>query len=466
MQAALDERYLTRLQEIAGAIQASPTLEQYMDEEEDEVYNELRQQFEPYLSEIHHLVAAEAPLQMQILEQYMLDPQFEALYLPRILGYAVLRGEISDQYKYVRPNDHFKTVLLAICSSPHFEQLKKRVGMTIQTGFALSSDIWITNLLSIIENRRIRSFLSQQKHERFHNVKDRKDLYTRYSNQLRNELYHSADFPTELGEMKANFSALRQFILKRFEGGGDNSSLRSQALAFLDNKAFHNQDEYLQMLAMVGNYMELSADEAKAVKAHLARERKAFPEFAEKYLRFLYQLYQTPGVTSAHDERFSSLVDKTVKDKMSDYYNIADKIHSLGYVHEDAIEAVREFNATHEGLSIESTCLHQLVLTCFVRLINGLTERDYTDYFELNKIFGVYMRIFDNQLFNQGVEKSSMLYIKKLLKRFTDKRSREYQDVKKFVATQFVDFGFLDEKEVVEMFKTRRVRRKTATPTA
>ncbi|MBK8193256.1 MAG: hypothetical protein IPK76_08620 [Lewinellaceae bacterium] len=48
----------------------------------------------------------------------------------------------------------------------------------------------------------------------------------------------------------------------------------------------------------------------------------------------------------------------------------------------------------------------------------------------------------------------------KLLHVFTDKRAKDYQDVKKFVSTQFVDFGFLKEKEVVEMFKTRRKKRK------
>jgi len=94
-------------------------------------------------------------------------------------------------------------------------------------------------------------------------------------------------------------------------------------------------------------------------------------------------------------------------------------------------------------------------------LLSGLTERDYTDFFEINKIFGVYIKIFDNQQFNQGIEKISMAYVSKLLTKFTDKRARDYQDVKKFVATQFVDYGFLSDKEVVEMFKTRRKRRKT-----
>lgn len=99
-------------------------LAQYLDEEEDDVYNQLRQEFEPQLSDLHHQVAAEAPLQLVTFEKYLLEPAFEGLYLPRVLGFAVLRGEITDQYKYVRPNDHFKDILLAICQSPHFDQLK------------------------------------------------------------------------------------------------------------------------------------------------------------------------------------------------------------------------------------------------------------------------------------------------------------------------------------------------------
>ena len=70
------------------------------------------------------------------------------------------------------------------------------------------------------------------------------------------------------------------------------------------------------------------------------------------------------------------------------------------------------------------------------------------------------MRIFDNQQFNQDMEKISMSYIAKLLKRYTDKRSRDYQDIKKFVSHNFVDYGFLKDKEVVELFKTRRKRKK------
>jgi len=458
----LDDKYYDRLNDLAASIQESENLAQYLEEEEDDFYNALRQEFEPQLSELHHAVAAEAPLQLVTFEKYLLEPAFEGLYLPRVLGYSVLRGEINDQYRYIRPNDHFKDILIAICQSVHFEQLKKRIGQSISVGFALSSDIWITNLMGLVENKRIRYFLQQQKNDRYRDAKDRADLYRRYSNQFRNELYYSADFPSSLGEMKANFSALRQFLLKRFESGGDNASLKSQITGFLNNKDFFGTEEYLEMLAMFGNFMDLDPAERLEYATHFERERRSFPEFSLRYLRFLALLYAAPGITSVNDERMSAALDKSYKDSISDYYRIADKIHSLGYVHPDTIEAVQEFYNTHAGLSVESECLRLLMLNYFRRLISGLTEREYTDYFELTKIFGMYMKIFGNQQFNQDVEKVSLAYVSKLLKRYTDKRARDYQDIKRFVSTQFVDLHFLKEKEVVEMFKTRRKRRKAS----
>ncbi|HLP96598.1 MAG TPA: hypothetical protein VK168_21295 [Saprospiraceae bacterium] len=456
----LDEQYYDRLNEIAAAIQESENLALYLDEEEDEYYNALRSEFEPMLSALHHQVASEAPLQLVTFEKYLLEPPFEGLYLPRVLGFSVLRGEINDQYKYVRPNDHFKEILLAICKSVHFDQLKKRIGQSITVGFALSSDIWITNLMSLVENKRIRYFLQQQKQDRFRDQKDREDIYRRYSNQFRNEQYHSADFPKTLGEMKANFSALRQFLLKRFETGAGNDSLKAQILGFLDTKEFQATEEYLEMLAICGNFVDLDPAERKAFATHFERERRSFQEFDLRYLRFLVTLYQSPGIDATNDERLSQAIDKLYKDRISDYYRIADKIHSLGYVHPDAIEAVQEFYNNHEGLSVETECLRQLVITYFARLIKGLSEREYNDYFELTKIFNLYMKIFGNQKFNQDVEKLSLDYINKLLRTYTDKRAKDYQDIKRFVSTQFVDFSFLSDKEVVEMFKTRRKRKK------
>jgi hypothetical protein len=70
------------------------------------------------------------------------------------------------------------------------------------------------------------------------------------------------------------------------------------------------------------------------------------------------------------------------------------------------------------------------------------------------------MHIFANERFNQDLENLSMNYIDKLLKRFADKRGKDYQDIKKFVSSVFLDLGFLKEKEVVELFKTRRKKAK------
>lgn len=52
-----------------------------------------------------------------------------------------------------------------------------------------------------------------------------------------------------------------------------------------------------------------------------------------------------------------------------------------------------------------------------------------------------------------------MNYISKLLAFYKDKRSKEYQDVKKFVSSTFTEFEFLTEKEVVDLFKIKRKKK-------
>ena len=88
-----------------------------------------------------------------------------------------------------------------------------------------------------------------------------------------------------------------------------------------------------------------------------------------------------------------------------------------------------------------------------------LEEREYRDYFKISDVFIAYMHIFSNQHFNQRISDISLDYFKKLLVYFTDKRGRDYQDIKKFVSTVFVDLKFVTEKDVVEMFKTRRKKK-------
>ncbi len=458
----LDEQYYDRLNDIAYDIQESSLLRQYWEDESEENYLALRQAFEPAIAALYHEVAEHAPLQLLALEKTLLHPAFEGLFLPRVLGYAVLRGEINEQYRYVRPNDHFKEVLLAICSSVHFDHLKKRIGQSIQMGFALSSDIWITNLLEQIPNRRIRYFLQQQKNERYRDLKEREALYHRYVKQFRNEFFYSAEFPQTRGEMKADFSALRQFLLRRFEAGGDNASLKAQLLAFLNNPEFQNSEEYVEMLAIVGNFLDLNAEERQQVAAHFAREQTHFPGFETYYLAFIADLYQKhPALMTAEaDLRLLQIVDLQRPGKIADFYRVAQVVHNLGYVHPDAIEAVRQFYNSHEGLSVESECLRLLILNYFTRWLNGITETEYGDYFEMSKVFNLYMHIFGNQEFNQALERASKAYLGRLLQVYTDRRGKGYQDIRRFAKTQLIDMGILSEKEAEKMFKIRRARQR------
>ena len=63
---------------------------------------------------------------------------------------------------------------------------------------------------------------------------------------------------------------------------------------------------------------------------------------------------------------------------------------------------------------------------------------------------------FSNQKFNQYVKDLSLMYINKLLDFYTDRRSKDYQDIKRFVTTTFLDLGFKTEKELAELFKIKK----------
>ena len=162
------------------------------------------------------------------------------------------------------------------------------------------------------------------------------------------------------------------------------------------------------------------------------------------------------------DGRISALVDKSKDDDLTAYYNLMDTVHGVGYVNEEAMEAVKTFYNQHEGTSLINECVRRAIFNYFAKLLNNLELTDYQELFNLSKIYTVYIKIFANQKFNLDVKELSMRYVKKLLKKYTDKRGKDYQDIKKFVSTTFQDLNFLKEKEVVELFKTRRKRKPAA----
>ncbi len=458
----LDKSYLEGLEELAGEIQASEELSSYLEEEEEEDYLRLKEMFEPRIALIYDEVAAKDPLQLVPLELVLLDEVFEGLYLPRILGYSVLRGEINDEFKYARPEDHFKEVLLAICNSANFDILKKRIGQSIQIGFALSSDIWITNLINTIDNKRVRYFLQSQKLDKYRRRKERKTGYLRYRRQFRNDNFMTAEFPETIAQLKTMFSQLRSFIIHRILIDVDNSSLIPPIKKFIENKDFQGTDEHLQLMALYGFFFDLEEADRKHLAKYFNETRKKSKEFDERFLEFVLELHDHDELDLSPDAdlRMAALIDKKIKDQLSEFYKLVEKIHTKGYNTEEVQEAVRLFYIQHEGVSTINEVVRKTIYQYFARFINDLEVEDYTDFFEITKLFPIYMGIFANQQFNQSLKELSMAYVKRLLKHFTDKRGKDYQDIKKFVSTTFQDFGFLKEKEVTELFKTRRKKRK------
>ena len=458
----LNEKYLARLQEIAEDIQNSDLYANYMDTEEDAEYKVLCDVYEPMINKVYQEVAANDPLQLIGMENILLNSYFEGLYLPKILGYSVQRGQINATYKYVRPQSHFKNILMAILESSNFECIKKRIGQSVQMGFALSSDIWITDLINSIANKRIRYYLQNSKLDRFRDAHERQEAYRRYTNQFIKENYLTADFPETFSELKVEYPELKTFLMYRLGKRLNNESLLPFVVEAVKNEAFFGTAEHVQLMCLALNFCIFSEEDTKVVSAIFNKQRLEMPEFCEKYLSFLIEMHNAHfDLDSKAEMKASLLIDRDIKDDISEYYRIADVVHTQGYTNEDVIQVVRQFYDNHEGLSSINESLRRMIFHYLYNIITPLRERDYPEFFEISKTFAAYMRLFDNEQFNQNIRDISQDYIRKCLVKFTDKRGKEYQEVKRFVAGNFPTWHFLKEKDVVELFKTRR-KRKTA----
>ncbi len=459
----LDDKYVQQLDQIADAIQESDELTAFLDEEEDEQYNILREKYEPYIQTIYEDVAQDDPLQVVAMERKLLEEKFEGLYLSRILGYAVLRGETNDNFKYLRPQNHFKDILLTICNSNNFDVLKNRVGQAVQLGFALSSDIWITNIMNAIKNKRVIYFLEAQKLEKYRDVRSRRTSNVKFAKQFESLNYYTGEFPDSVTRLRVLTPSLKSFLFYRSEQKMDNSSLLPKIKDLLENKDFYHEKQFVELLLLIGLYYDLPSDLQKVFEKTLNDVRSSQEGFDEVFFSLLEEMQDSAHVISAeHQKRFSSLVDKSKKDELSKYFKTLDIINSKGYIDDAAVDAARDYYYKHEGLSIQNRCLRNAIFANFRRVFGNLIPSEYSEYFELNKTIVNYINIFSNQKFNQDVKELSLVYIKKLLKFYTDKRGRDYQDIKKFVKTTFLDLGFMSEKELKELFKTKR-KKKVAT---
>jgi hypothetical protein len=457
----LDEQYIIKLDDLAAEIQESEELQKYLEEEEEETYLQLKEQFEPRMASIYNEVAENNPLQLIALEEILLESVFEGLYLPKILGYSVLRGEVKKNYKYARPQNHFMLVLRTICESANFDILRKRIGQSIQMGFALSSDIWVTNLINSIDNKRVRYFLQSQKLDKFRYEEERKIGYNRYNRQFRNDNFQTAEFPTTLSDLKSYYSPVKNFLLYRVRNKWDNSSIIASLEALTGNEEFKGHQEHLEIITLFALFFQLSEENKQHLKKHFNDIRTKTDDFGEKYFEYLLSILNDKDieVSPQADLQLSDIIDKSIEDDLTGYYNLIDVVHNKGYMNEEAQEAIKAFYVKYEGLSVINECVRQTIYGYFHRFISNLEVTDYSELFEISKLFPPYMAIFANQHFNQQLKELCLGYVKKLLLKYTDKRGKDYQDIKKFVSTAFQDFGFLKEKQIVEMFKTRRKRK-------
>ena len=463
----LDPKYVAELDKLGEEIQASDELATYLEEEEETDYQRLKETFEPRIGLLFDQVALEFPLQLIDFERHLLDVKFEGLFLPKILGYSILRGEVNDQFKYARPQSHFKAILLTICNSANFDILKKRIGQSIQIGFSLSSDIWITNLINSIDNKRIRYYLQSHKLDKYRVIKHRMAGYNRYKRQFKNDHYQTAEFPENVGELKVLFLPLYNFLLFRLGlKDADNGSILPRLRSFLEEKNFWGTIEHLRILGLHLGYFETDDAAQKKLGKKFNEIRGSMPEFQQNWLSFLMDMHEhTVGMTPEADLRLGAVVQTGDGDQLNGYYQLLEVIHGKGYINDEAQEAVKVFYNSHEGTSLVNECVRKAIFRYFNVFLSNLEPTDYSEFFEITKVMAIYIGIFRNQQFNQDLKILSMKYVHSCLKVFTDKRGKDYQDIKKFVTTTFQDLNFLKEKEVVELFKTRR-KKKKPTPNA
>ncbi len=461
--AELNEAYKEHLGKIAEAIQGSEQFATFIDTEEEEDYKALQEYFEPAIEELYNAVAEAEPLQLRALEEQLLNDDFAGLYLPKALGFTILRGQLDANYKYVQSQDHFRNILLFICNSPNFDILKNRIGQSIQVGFSLSSDIWITNILKDIQNKRVKWWLQNQKLSELRDILNRKSSYLRYKRQFKSYNYLSTEFPGNAPELKIIFGSLKDFLMYRISNNLNNASIYPPYGSVLVDEKMKGTAEHTYLLGLFLNFMELNKEYEKALGDVLNDERKNNPNFNSQYFDFLLNMHENkvPALNMDADRRFMELLDIDIEDEIKALYDTLKVVHNKGYINEEVMAVVKRYHESHEGLSENNEAIRQSILVYIRVLMENLEETDYSTWFDMHKVFASYMKIFGNEQFNQSIKELYLKYLRRLLKKYTDKRGGDYQGVKKFTTATFKECNFMKEKDIKELFKTKRKKKPT-----
>lgn len=460
---ALSQKYQDKLSEISKAIQESEELKVYLEEEEEEQYNALKDAHEPQIQILYQEVSENDPLQILDFELKMLDPDFEGLFMPKILGYSVLRGEVNEECKYARPQKHFKNVISAICSSSNFEYIKNRMGQGTQLGIALCTDIWVTNLIQSFETRTVKQYLSAQKIQRFRDFGNRRTLYNRYKKQFAKEHYFTCQIPSNKNELKIESATLLTFLKARYDKNLDSSSFLDKIIASIDDKSYYGIPEQYKILIFILAFYKPNDSQHSTLSRILNENRREVEDFDELMLQYILVLV-SEGFYFNKDVhlQISSLIDNSIEDKLTSYFSVMKAIHEKGYTDQGVMDMVDIEYRSNSGLSTENECLRIMLLSYIKNFYSNISDEEYLEFFEMSKIYAPYMTSFNNQKFNQSLKNISLTYVKRLIKKYTDKRSKEYQEVKRFVAATMQSLGLMTEKEIVELFKSRRKKKVVA----
>ena len=458
----LSPDYQQRIEDIKAAIQESEALQVYLESEESDDYAVIKEAYEPELASLYAEVAAAQPLQLEALELAMLDEGLEGLFMPRILGYAVLRPRVNERGQYYRPQEHLGTVLLAIARSSAFSELEKRVGQGVTVAFALSTNVWVANLIAELP-KTPRVFFQRHHDTAIRTPEQRMQVYRRYKRQFVNDNYATAAMPADAGEFAAGFRDVEAFLRYRFGNELDNASLVEPITALLQNGDYRDLREHERLTFLAALFLELPQAAENELRKYL-RELAADEQATERFFALLHELHYDDevSITPEVDRRMSLRVGTAGDTLMSQYFNLATTIHDKGINHLEAQDAIRLFMREQDGLSDVAESVRATVLRYFRQLLGNLDAESYPDFFELTKLFAVYFDIFGNESFKQEIRGLSVRYVKSLMRRYTDKRGRDYQDIKKFVRTTFEDLGFMTERELTNFFKTKRKRRTPA----
>ena len=292
---------------------------------------------------------------------------------------------------------------------------------------------------------------------KYRDAKLRNTALVKYRKQIQSLNFETAKFPKDKKELLVEAGTMENFLLYRGLKDHNNDSLSGELTAFVGNNDLIGEPSYYKLCLLIGLLHKLDSTGKANLKNTITSIRKDFDTTSTQFFSMTSNYSdKMNGISLDSEKSLSEFIDRGLDDKLTAYFNMLDVVNTKGYVHPEATNIVREYYYQNEGLSDENESIRKSTYSKLAHFLNNLSVEDYNEYFEINKVFSEYMEIFGNQKFNQNLKDLSLKYVKKCLKHYKDKRSKEYQDIKKFVKATFVDYGFMTEKQVTELFKTKR----------